>query len=486
MSLSFSGIQSLWRRDEEFPLTLRVNHKLPHTRKIAGKTVAFSLEWHSVDDDRAAMLKRACDDSEGAYGVVMKSAHDHEANPSGVDSETVIGVAAKTPKVKSWACAASIAATLYDTALIVLRLDEDRYWLLALCNALPIPGKDWVGSEMEVSAIANDLLAAFDFECLGDREFWDRRNLDLEASSSSKSLTLDELLTADRVHSAPVLRVYRNHHTPKLVIAAALLAVIALGNGFGAQALDWVKNTFTEQGERDRLVALTQQVTAENAQSAQHFNRIASNYPLDHWIERLGSTLDRLRLTARGWNLTKLECGAGLPYCLATWSNTGKGTYAGLKQSISGVGELSVEAPQTVKQTVPIEPYQPHTFSDLEVVSRVEALPSQEELLVNHFSLLQALTIIPGVTAGMDIKSQKTIGYPLNLPSNFPLPRIQPFQLGQWNLEGNGLRELMGSLQKMDPQVFFGESLTLTISITDAGVVNTHWVVKGKYVSKTS
>jgi len=299
MSLSFSGIQSLWRPEEEFPLTLRVNHKLPHTRKIAGKTVAFSLEWHSINDDRGSMVKRACDDSEGAYGVVMNSAHDNEAPPSGIDCEAVIGVAAKTPKAKGWVCAASIAAALYDTALLVLRLDDDRYWVLALCNGLPIPGKDWVGSEIEVSAIANDLLAAFDFECLGDREFWDRRNLDPEASSSSKSLTLDELLTADRVHSALALRVYRNHHTPKLVIAAALLAVMALGNGFGVQALDWVKNTFTEQGERDRLVALSQQVTAENAQSAQHFNRIASNYPLDHWMGRLGYTLDRLRLPGR-------------------------------------------------------------------------------------------------------------------------------------------------------------------------------------------
>jgi len=469
MSVSLSGFQSLLKREEELPLILRINHKLPHTRKLAGHTVAFSLEWHAVNDDSGA-YRAACTDSEGSFGVVIEGKND----------ERVIGVAAKTPKAKGWVAAASIAASLYDNALIVIELDADQYWLLALCNGVPIPGKDWVGSFSEVSVIVNDLLIAFPFECFGTREFWSERPV----VTDFKEMSLSDLLSDERLTQADRLSVYRNNAAPWIILAACVVVALAGLKLYGAEGVQWAQNTFTQQGERNRISALVQQVQSENAQYAQRFNQVASNYPLDHWIERLGSTLDQLRLTARGWNLTQLECGAGLPYCLATWTNSGKGTYAGLKHSIAYAGEFSVESPTLVRQSVPIERYQSFEFSEAEVLDLVHALPDKEQLLEKHFSLLQALTIIPSVSAGIEIKQTESVGYVLELPEDLPARRIEPFQIGTWELEGNGVRVLMGSLQKMDPRVFFGESLKITINANESGVVSTHWAVKGKYVAK--
>ncbi len=455
------------------PMIPRVSHKLPVAKRLSGQTVVFSLEWHRVDSAQPASLKHVCDDSEGVFGVLLES--------ESRDSELVLGVAAKTSNAKGWVCAASVAAKLYENALIVMPVNEHQYWLLALSGGVPVPGKEIIVSLAEAALIANDLLSAYEFECVGDRAFW----TDHAPRSTFTPLSIDELFSRERIASASTLRIYRTNHAPKLVIVGALISVLALGYGYRYEATRWIEDTFTERGERDRIAALTAQVQSQNAQSVERFNQVASNYPLDHWIIRLGSTLDRLRLTARGWNLTQLECGTGLPYCLATWTNSGKGTYAGLKASIAGAGELAIESPQTAKQTVPIERYQSTQFNTSEVTAQVHALPSQEQLLEQHFSLLQALTIIPSVNAGMDIKSQETVGYAMDLPNSVSLEPIQPFQIGSWKLEGDGLRVLMGSLQKMDPQVFFGESLTITINLDQAGVVNTHWAVKGKYVAKT-
>ncbi len=469
MSVSLSGFQSLLKREDELPLILRINHKLPHTRKLAGHTVAFSLEWHAVNDDPGA-YRAACADSDGSFGVLVE----------GKSNERVIGVAAKTSKAKGWVAGTSSAASLYDNALIVIELDADQYWLLALCNGVPIPGKDWVGSFSEVSTIVNDLLIAYPFECFGTREFWSERPI----ATEFKEMSLSDLLSGERLTQADKLSVYRNNAASWIAFAACILVALAGLKLYGAEGVQWAQNTFTQQGERNRINALVQQVQSENAQYAQRFNEVASNYPLDHWIARLGSTLDQLRLTARGWSLTELECGAGLPYCLATWTNSGKGTYAGLKHSIAYAGELSVESPRTVEATVPIERYQPFEFSESEVLDLVHALPNKEQLLEKHFSLLQALTIIPSVSAGIDIKTTESVGYVLALPEEVPARRIEPFQIGTWNLEGDGVRVLMGSLQKLDPRVFFGESLTITINANESGVVSTHWAVKGKYVAK--
>ena len=216
MAVSIPGLGGLFGGGDDLPLIMRLNHKLPHTQTIAGHTVAFSLEWHRLDSDEAAHIRNACADSDGSFGVVLTG--------NETSDEQVIGVAAKTAKAKGWVCAAEVAASMYDSAIIVLPLGDDHYWLLALCNGVPIPGKDWVGTQDEVKNFVSDLLSWYSFECYGDREFWGS----LSSKPEFKEISLSDLLTSERLSQTEPLRAYHNNSTQWLVIGVMALTMVGL------------------------------------------------------------------------------------------------------------------------------------------------------------------------------------------------------------------------------------------------------------------
>lgn len=456
------------------------DRKTAYVQRLGGRQVVFGLEWYMVagEGDKSA-IRHACRDSAGDFGVLMHSQGDEGANTE----ESVFGVIANMRRLSRATAAASVVADIYTTAIIVIAIDSEHYWLLGLSQGIPIIGKDMILGSAKTKQIVNELIMAYpDFELVGDAIFW----RDIKSDSRFVEESLSSLFTTERVHRAAALSRY-DRQWQGLGFRAALLAIpLAAGLVYSQDIRAFVERHWsdTQQIEQQRL--WDEQVSRENAAIVNEYNLVAANHPIDNWIQRLAMTVDRLKLETRGWRLTSLECGSQLPYCTATWVNQGVGTFKGLSAAMGHVGEMQFITPGQVAQTITIQHASPASFDESVVAHAVEAMPDKTAFYLNHVSVLQALASIPYINAGLNKSELRIIGANTQPPPdvNQTIAPLGQFAVGSWQLSGEGLKLLIGALQKLDARVFFGKSLLLEFQRNDSGHYTVSWRIEGDYVVK--
>lgn len=456
------------------------DHKLAYLQRIGGRQVVFGVEWYLVTSaaDKAG-IRQACRESAGNFGVLM---HSHADDGTGAD-EAVFGVPANIRRLSRATAAASVAASVYTTAIVVIAIDAEHYWLLGLSQGIPILGKDMILGAAKTKQIVIELLMAFpEFELVGDAEFW----RDLKPGARVIEEDLESLFTAERVQNAALLTRYdRQWHG--FGVRAALLVipmVIALTYYEDIKQFGERHWSDTQQIEQQRM--WDDQVARENATIVAEYNRVAANHPIDNWIQRLARTVDRLKLESRGWRLASLECGSQLPYCTATWLNQGVGTFKGLSATMGHVGEMQFVSPGQVTQTITIPHMSPAQFDERAVANAIARMPDKSRFYVDYVSVLQALSSVPYIDAGLNQTELRIIGVNTQMPPDVS-PSTEPlgqFAVGSWRLSGEGLKLLIGSLQKLDARVFFGKSLLLEFHRSDSGHYSATWRIEGDYVVK--
>ena len=461
------------------------DHKTPVFQRINGHQLVFSLEWHwlASREDRPA-IRRACRESDGAYGALI-SGRGVDGDESEHAVEHVLGVPAKHKKLKRCVSAAAVVSNLYDTAVIVVPLG-DQYWLLALSRGTPIVGKDMVGSATTLRPVVQELLSAYpEFQCVGDLTFW--RDV-VKTEPPVTEASIDELFSRERVTKAPALSRYEHNWTSSwLRIAAVIVPLLMLGL-YQQEIRSAARAYFTDAEQRELQARWDQQVQRHNQQIVDAYNDIAANHPVDNWILRLAVTIDQLRLEARGWGLESLSCGAQLPYCTATWRNQGVGTFDGLQRAMGRAGRLDFTNPLEVTQSIELSNHQTMQFTHSDLAAAIARIPNEHEFKLRHISVLQAISSIPGVSAGVELDRRQSVGGTIQPPAGTIQrePILEGFTYGDWSLAGEGLRLLVGSMQKLDASVFFGRSMKIEFRRDSAGIYTARWEIRGNYIVKSS
>lgn len=461
-------------------------HKTAVFRRMHGHQLVFALEWYwlASSEDRTA-IRQACRESASAYGALV-SGHGLDGDDSDQAVEHVLGVPAKHQKLRRCISAAALLSQVYDTALIVLRLDDTQYWLLALSRGTPIVGKDLVsGSMATLRQIVQELLDAYpDFQCVGDVAFWrDEIKTDRLVTEAS----LEELFSAERVEKAKALSRYEHNWQSAWLRTAAVVVPLCFAGVYYQDIQDAARRYFTDAEQRELQARWDDQVQRHNQQVVEAYNQIAANHPVDNWILRLAITIDQLRLEVRGWGLQSLSCGAQLPYCTAEWRNRGVGTFQGLERTMGHAGRLEFTSPLEATQSIEITNPSGTRFNPTIVATALDQIPTEREFKLHHISVLQAISSIPSVNAGVELERRQSVGGTLHVPDgvHHSEPILTGFSYGDWRLQGEGLRLLVGSMQKLDASVFFGASMKIEFRRdTDGGYV-AKWEIKGNYIVKS-
>lgn len=451
--------------------SLRVRFKKHYKKKAFKKTLIFGLEWHLLKGDGKDEIINACGESQGAFGSLIEN-----------DQEKILGVPAQSNNCKGTIPAAAIVASVYADAITVLHFEGDGYWLLATQNGVPVVHYDLVSDKEEIQDITKDLIDAYgDFTCLGDVEFWQSIGV-----KNALPQTFDEIFTEQRVTGTEPLKFYRGQATHILKtygIAAALVLIAAVGWKPASIFVDGYLNRMESVNTQDKWIA---QVDLQRNEIISQYNEIATNHPIDHWVLRLTNTINQLKLRASGWELASLECSAGLPHCLVTWRNQGVGTFRSIFSDVGHLGEISLKSAKSVEQVISIPGYQKAVFSSSEISNIVYGLPNEKNLKLDHASVMQQLSSINFVTGSMQHVNLREVGYPLSVPTDMMLNQkpIAPFKVGKWKLSGENISILIGSMQMLDPLVFFGKKLVIDFS-HDGLDVTTKWEIEGEYTFKS-
>lgn len=118
-----------------------------------------------------------------------------------------------------------------------------------------------------------------------------------------------------------------------------------------------------------------------------------------------------------------------------------------------------------------------------EIQKRIEQLPNLNEVKLEHVSVLQLLSTVPNL--GFEISSPANAGEISRPPPGVAETVSYPsFSYGNWELYGLGLHILIDSVLKLDPEIFFGQSLKIKITYNKDETV-AEWHIGGDYVSKS-
>ena len=165
-------------------LPLRIRFKKIYIKTIHGQSICFGMEWHKMESDSNKELQQSSIQSKGYYSSKIKD----------VDGSFLIGIPAEAINLpKNTKSAAIVAASVYENAIIVIALDEDKYWLLATVNGVPVIKKDVITDLQLAKKITEELLILYpEFSCVGIGDFW-RSNFPEQEFIEDKVDTLFDL-----------------------------------------------------------------------------------------------------------------------------------------------------------------------------------------------------------------------------------------------------------------------------------------------------
>ncbi|WP_211831039.1 type 4b pilus protein PilO2 [Kistimonas asteriae] len=432
------------------------------TVSVAGHPIALGLNWvvHRKDD-RKALAGASAGNS---FGYRMASGN-----------RVLTGFYQGKGNRKMYAGAA-ILSDIFDGTLFVLPV-EDKYWLLLISDGQPIAGFDQVITAEEATTCILQLQEIYtDLSLHGDAEFYKTHLPDAEFVAT----TFEDLFQKDRLQDNYRLSRQARKYLDYLPFVIVGIAVCIVGYAILAAA------GFTKPIERIQQEKVQSQWEAQEAfekdRIVRAFQDVTANHPIDNWLARLLKTLNKIPLEAGGWYFSKLDCSAGLPYCVVQWENSGYGTFKSLDYSVSNLGPLELKEPAHVSQTIHIMEFDKTVFSEEEMRQKIVALPTVEQFKLDHVSVFQLLGTVPYVN--FDIKSPEVIPG-LSLPPVGIEPTIEfpSFARGKWSLNGKGLQVLSDAVLKLDNRVFHGQSLKMSI-IYSEDEINAVWEIGGDYVSK--
>ncbi len=472
-SASLSGDNS--DDDYAYSGSRRTIFKQAFYEKIIDQRYVFSLEWHCNGASDAVTTKRSLYDS-GALSAVLVG---------GEGKSVLVGAPAQSIRHVEAKSAAAIVSSKYNNALVAAQLPSGQWWLLAVVDGQPLSGMDVVGDYDSLRERAAELIRDFPgFELVGEVEFWGG---DLAGKSLDRvqSLGIDQLLEHDAEDDSYRLKRLRGNAKRTVMFSAPLCALVFavfVGWDFISEV---VAMPFKQQELDEMRESWERQNKVEVASVIEKYNDLASTKPLNRWIVNMGRTLDGLPLEAGGWDLSVMDCGAGLSYCTIEWKNSGVGTFESLRSRVAILGSLDLKSSTVVKQSIKIKGYRQSQSGGSDVRRELNDLPSANDFNYHHISIIQSIGSIDGVTYSVKRSKKSPI---VNAPPHeiavdyewdYPL-----FMYGPWELRGEGVDVLIGSMNMLDGSVFFGYNLKIEFS-RSLGEVSANWTVGGYYMSRS-
>lgn len=434
--------------------------------KLKGESIAIGMHWYVHSPDSQKAIARAAADCKGSFGFEIEGKKKH-----------VTGFYTGKKPNKKMLCGAAAVASIYEKGIFVCGIGSGRFWLLAIAQGQPICGYDRVCIAEESKAIIDQLQSVDStFALYCSEDFIDYLEGKDHVRTSLENLlrleTIKQTLNIERK-----VQKYLNYLPHVLVAGSVGVSLVAL---FSAGVLTEPVNEL--QTER------VQNAWETNARREQNriidqFNDVAKNQEVDTWLATALNTVNQIPLEVGGWYFNEFSCEDGRPYCVIEWLNTGYGTFKSLSYNVNELGPLSFNKPDIATQTINISGLEPQTLSAEEIQKRIEQLPNLNEVKLEHVSVLQLLSTVPNL--GFEISSPANAGEISRPPPGVTETVSYPsFSYGNWELNGLGLHILIDSVLKLDPEIFFGQSLKIKITYNKDETV-AEWHIGGDYVSKS-
>ncbi|WP_422452211.1 hypothetical protein [Endozoicomonas sp. ALC066] len=433
---------------------------------LEGKSIAIGMRWyaHSPADKRT--IARAAAECKSSFGFEIGGKKGH-----------VTGFYTGKKPNKKIVCGAAAIASNYDKGIFVFGLGSGRFWLLVIAQGQPICGYDRICGGEDAKTTIDQLQSVdstFDVFCTDDFIGF------LEGKDHVRT-SLESLLRPETLK--PTLCIERKvqkylDYMPHALVAGSVIGSVAIL--FSTGILSEPVTEFQAEKVQEKW-----ELSARHEQNKiiGQFNNVTKNQEIESWLAAALSTVNKIPLEIGGWYFKEFSCEDGKPYCVIEWENTGYGTFKSLNYNVNELGPLTFSEPNVATQTINIPASARTTLSAEDIRKRIERLPNLEELKLQHVSVLQLLGTVPDlefqinspVNAGVISRPPPGVEQTVSYPS---------FSYGEWELQGLGLHILIDSVLKLDPEIFFGQSLNIKITYSK-NEIKAEWHIGGDYVSKS-
>src|SRR5690625_5951082 len=109
---------------------------------------------------------------------------------------------------------------------------------------------------------------------------------------------------------------------------------------------------------------------------------------------------------------------------------------------------MNITNPLEVTQRIELSNHQTNQFTHTDLAAAIARIPNEHEFKLRHISVLQAISSIPGVSAGVELDRRQSVGGTIQPPAGTIQrePILEGFTYGDWSLAVEGLRMFVGSL----------------------------------------
>lgn len=355
------------------------------------------IDWHFAQDGKQAkaVAKRLRKEEKGVQTLLV---------PNGDGSWLVGKIVGKLPKVKrQLVAAAPLLAQCVEHGIVVIRLNDEKYWLLAVSNGCVLPQHEVIVSAKEYQTVLQSWLQEMvHADLLGDV---------LGAIRNSEQLQEeihDRIVSGDI--NAKILQASKIGSLDQIIHAAVLLTVVG-GIGFcgfilwkaffGQQIqppsvnLNVVNAALEEQKDRERQARLRARFEA----AVEEERKKLADADAPAQVRRVLAGLSTLTPPEKYTRFAKVECNLEQKQwnCSTYWTIPGKiGLLA--RAQVSGIDKVKTNM-LTAGASQEVIPGVPFSFpeDDTSFSGRRVALPEQTELW--EMSLKDAITA-QGWTSG--------------------------------------------------------------------------------------
>src|SRR5690625_7240350 len=107
---------------------------------------------------------------------------------------------------------------------------------------------------------------------------------------------------------------------------------------------------------------------------------------------------------------------------------------------------MNITNPLEVTQRIELSNHQTNQFTHTDLAAAIARIPNENEFKLRHISVLQAISSIPGVSAGVEVDRRQSVGGTIQPPAGAIQrePNVEGLTTGDGSLAGEGCRRVGG------------------------------------------